>query len=214
MHDNIELFTIGYYICEYTECSDYLGFDSDKFISASDCLCNHEPQYALCHGWKPHGDDKAYIKQFPDMETYIRMSAEINALMEKNLFFSDGRFLRREDALHFYKEYFDSEKYILISVCAEKEFREYLDDSFILDSVIGAVNTDETIGCDIIGWDFYNFHSFLCNSLQKDISGVKFNSYCLIENSYEETKRMAESIQGRGEPVDWLPVIVRKVKVE
>ncbi|SFC87225.1 hypothetical protein [Ruminococcus albus] len=214
MLENTDFLTIGYYICEHIDRPEYLEIGSGGFISASDCLCTHEPQYALCHGWKPHGDDKTYIKQFPDIETYIKMSAEITELMGENRFFSDGRFLSREDALHFYKEYFDSEKYILISVCAEKEFREYLDDGFILDSVIGAVNTDETIGCDILGWDFYGFHSFLCNSLQKYISGVRFNSYGLIDNSYDETKQMAESIQGRGEPVDWLPVIIRKVKID
>ncbi len=53
--------TIGYYICEYTDCPGFLDSIAEKIISISECLCNHEPRIFLCHGWKPNGDNKEYI---------------------------------------------------------------------------------------------------------------------------------------------------------
>lgn len=70
-------------------------------ISASDCLCDNEPQIFLCHGWKPRGDDENYISRFRSKDEYLKMSEEINGLHNSGLFFEDGSFARIEDALDF-----------------------------------------------------------------------------------------------------------------
>jgi hypothetical protein len=35
----------------------------------------------------------------------------------------------------------------------------------------------DAIGMDILGWDNYSFHSFLCNSLQDEFPDIRFNKY-------------------------------------
>ena len=206
-----DIINVGYFICRIVPSPDYLGFGTDSFISVSDCLTDHEPQPSLCHGWKPRGDDKDYISRFADTETYIRMSEEMNELLEKRLFLVDGCFLRKEDAIHFYKDYFDSPDNILVSVTTEEYYRSYLGEDFANCSSTSADTEGEFLGYDIIGRDDWVFHSFLCNSLQKELPDVRFNSFGLIANPFDEVKRMAAAIDGKGEPVDWLPAEIRRV---
>ena len=49
------------------------------------------------------------------------------------------------------------------------------------------------------------FHSFLCNGLQKMLTGVRFNDYGLLGNTFDETAAFSCQIQGLGEPVEWIP---------
>lgn len=69
----------------------------------------------------------------------------------------------------------------------------------------------EFIGCDIIGWDISGFHSFLCNSLHEKFDDISFNKYGLLDESFEKVEQMAEKIQGMGEPVNWIPVMIHKL---
>lgn len=204
---------IGYYICEYTFSPSFLNVISEKNISISNCLCNHEPRIFLCHGWKPNGDDQEYINCFSSKKKYIKMSEEITGLLNECLFATDGRFLRKENALYFYKEYFNDSKHILVSVCTKDEYIELLGDDFFIEK--NSVNEidENIIGYDIIGWDVAGFHSFLCNGLQKRFPEVNFNSYGLLDETYSKTEQMSLSIQGMGEPVDWIPVIIHKVEI-
>lgn len=61
---------------------------------------------------------------------------------------------------------------------------------------------------DIIGFDIDGFHSFLCNSLQKEFENISFSENGLIDLDFWAVKEMCKNIQGLGEPVDWIPVIV------
>lgn len=100
---------LGYYICRIEECPKYLNNLSDSILSVSDCMCTHEPQIVLSHGWKPKGDNKDYIdKNFECTADYLRMSEEINRVFDKNCFFIDGRFLRFDDAKYFFDTYFNA----------------------------------------------------------------------------------------------------------
>ena len=204
---------IGYYICEYTFSPSFLNGISEKNISISECLCTHEPRIFLCHGWKPDGDKQEYIDCFSSKEKYIKMSEEITDLFNKYLFAADGRFLHKEDALYFYKEYFNDSKHILVSVCTKDEYIKLLGDNFNLENNSVNEMDGDLIGCDIIGWDISSFHSFLCNGLEKQFLDVKFNSYGILDETYCKTEQMSFSIQGMGEPVDWIPVILHKIKI-
>lgn len=205
--------TFGYYICEIGKCPEYLGI-SDKFISVSDCLCEHEPEIVKCHGWSPRGDRTEYINRCfgGDREAYLRMSEKANSLFEKDLLGMDGRILRREDALYFYREYFGAPEFMLVSVSTEEK---YLADNeqFPYEKIIPDEN-DELIGCDIIGWDISSFHSFLCNSLHKEFPDARFTEYGLLDEEYEKAALMARKIQGMGEPVNWMPVMIQRVSTE
>lgn len=206
---------IGYYICEYTFSPSFLNDVFEKNISISECLCDHEPRIFLCHGWKPNGDKQEYINYFSSKETYIKMSEEIMGLFIEDLFDEDGRFLRKENALYFYKEYFNDSKHILVSVCAKEEYIKLLGDDFNIEKNPVNEIDGNIIGYDIIGWErgSRSFHSFLCNSLEKQFPDVKFNSYGLLDETYCKTEQMSLSIQGMGEPVDWIPVILHKIEI-
>ena len=204
------MITIGFYICKTSVSPTFIGDISDCFVSASDCLADHEPQLMLCHGWKPHGDDKAYIKHFASNNDYIKMSAEINKLFEDNLFDRDGRFLRKDDALYFFNEYFNDAEHMIISISSEAVYLPYLEGITILEEQSAG---NVLLGNDILGWDHIGtFHSFLCNSLQDEFPDIRFNRYGLIAADFEVVAKMTEKIQGRGEPVDWLPVAVHSLR--
>ena len=61
------------------------------------------------------------------------------------------------------------------------------------------------LGNDILGWDISGFHSFLCNSLQKELPDIKFNHIGLPDHDFTEVTRFASQIKGKGEPVEWIP---------
>ena len=202
------MIVIGYYICKFSDCPSYLGMKSDHFISASECLSDHEPQLFLCHGWTPNGDDETYIRYFPTREIYLKMSGEINELFRKKMFFEDGRFLRKEDALYFYHKYYDDSDHMLISVSTLPAYRSSLGNAIISED---QDEEGEYLGNDLIGWEFSGFHSFLCNSLQEEFPQIEFNNYGLINDAFEVVIKMAEQIQGMGEPVDWIPVKIHRL---
>ncbi len=66
------------------------------------------------------------------------------------------------------------------------------------------------IGCEIIGYDFYSDspHSYLCNHLDEELlcCGLKCSDYGLIANDFIKAEEFAGLIQGKGEPVEWIPV--------
>ena len=208
-----EYVTIGYYICEYTFSPPFLSDISEKNVSISNCLCVHEPRIFLCHGWKSNGDKQEYINCFSSKEKYIKMSDEITELLNENLFATDGRFLHKENAVYFYKEYFNDPEHILVSVCVKDEYIKLLGDDFKIEKNLADEIDGETIGYDIIGWDVSAFHSFLCSGLEKQFPDVRFNLYGLLDETYYKTEQMSFSIQGMGEPVDWIPVILHKIKI-
>ena len=204
--------TIGHYICPKTETPSYLGFDTDSFISVSDCLSDHEPQIVYCHGRKLHGDDPQYISRyFSDREDYIKMSGEIWELFSQELFDMDGRFLRKKDAVYFYKKYFASYDCTLVAVSTKERYSAFSSDNSDQREYERLEDEGGFIGCDLIGWDISGFHSFLCNSLHEEFDDISFNKYGLLDESFEKAEQMAEKIQGMGEPVDWIPVMIHKL---
>jgi hypothetical protein len=206
--DMAELIPFGFYICRAAKHHPLSNIEPNMMISASDCLCDHEPQLSLCHGWEPHGDDADYISRFCSQDEYLKMSEEINSLFSSGAFFGDGRFTRLEDALHFFDSYFQD--CILISVSTSPE---YLSLNYDL-KYYGKddVSDYEPIGMDILGGDYMGFHSFLCNSLQDECPDIGFNKHGFMETDFKNSASIASKIQGMGEPVDWFPVEVRKIR--
>ena len=206
------LVTFGFYICRAAKYHPLSNQNTNKMISASDCLCDHEPQIFLCHGWKPRGDDENYISRFRSKDEYLKMSEEINGLFNSGLFFGDGRFARIEDALYFFDTYFRNQDLILISVSSRVDYLTIIEDI----KYYGNDDMDgfDAIGMDILGWDNdnYSFHSFLCNSLQDEFPDIRFNKYGFIEMDYDTVAVIASKIQGMGEPVDWFPVAVYRIR--
>ena len=202
--------TFGYYICEISAPPAFLKGLSNSFISISECLCNHEPQLNRCHGWKPRGDDEEYISRFSGPEEYLKLSEEATKLFDQNLLYPDGRFIHLEDAHRFFRTYFDDRKHLLVAVSTLQKYLDLMDDSFIYDKEM--MSQDPIVlGKDIVGWDIAGFHSFLCNLLHEEFPEIAFNSQGLIDESFEYVEMMASAIQGKGEPVDWIPVLLSKI---
>ena len=208
---NEKLYNLGFYICEIEDTPKYLNGISNKLISLSGCLCTHEPQIFLCHGWKPNGDNAEYMEKLGlTSKQYFDYSNEIQNVFENGRYFIDGRFSNEEDAKYFYCKYFNSQQYILVSFATEYEYYAALTDhdSFKQGKQLVTMKEKQILGCDIIGFDIDSFHSFLCNSLQKRFKNISFSEYGLIDSDFLTVKEMCKSIQGIGEPVDWIPVIV------
>ena len=98
-------------------------------------------------------------------------------------------------------------------MCAKDEYIKLLGDDFNIEKNSVSEIDGNILGCDIIGWDISGFHSFLCNGLEKQFLDVKFNSYGLLDETYCKAEQMSIRIQGMGEPVDWMPVILHKIEI-
>ena len=131
-------------------------------------------------------------------------------MFEKSLAI-DGRFLNLVDAKRIREKYFDDNKCVIISVSTTEEnyilLTEILSENScgLNDFFSGAEDQSMMLGYDILGWDISGFHTFLCNGLHKELELIKFNKYCLIENDFETVQNFAMQIQGKGEPVVWIP---------
>lgn len=200
---------LGYYICKHEICPKFLNNISDRIISVSNCLCEHEPRITFTHGWKPNGDKKKYIDSlFMNREQYLKMSNEINDLFNAGLYLFDGRFLDYNDAKYFFDTYFDRPDYSLIAAVLDEKYLDAVKDDIPICKDDHLEGSYKHIGCDIIGWDFTGFHSFLCNSIHEDYPYLHFNEYGLVDEKYSDVEVIAEKIQGQGDLVDWFPVMI------
>ena len=89
MHE--ELYNLGFYICRIEDTPEFLNGISDKLISVSDCLCMHEPQICLCHGWIPNGDNVEYMEKLGlTSKQYLDYSKAIQNVFESGRYSMDG----------------------------------------------------------------------------------------------------------------------------
>lgn len=202
----------GYYICEKMSVPDFLGIKSDEMITISDCFSGIHPELSYCYfdnnrkqeqmeyqeKWKLHSDKVTMLQN------------DIHNMFEKSLAI-DGRFLKLEDAKKICTNYFDANKCVIVSVSTTEEYYKVLTEelsensSGINNFFSGVEDKNSMLGYDILGWDFSGFHTFLCNSLHKELEMPRFNKYCLLDNDFEVVEDFAKQIQGKGEPVEWIP---------
>ena len=142
-----------------------------------------------------------------DDRQYKDLSEDVKRLFSLELLAVDGRFSRLSDAQRFYDSYFHGGACKLVSISACGKYFEMLARELKHSNapVSGTVDDSLPLGCDILGWDIGGFHSFLCNSLHHDLPAAKFNSFGLLENAFGEVIQFASQIEGRGEPVEWIP---------
>ncbi len=130
-----------------------------------------------------------------------------------------GGFWKLSDAKHFYQTYFAEANCILVSVSTTEEFYDLLMSELNEesvnhkgDSMAEKEDAGALLGYDILGWDMGGFHSFLCNGLQKELPSARLNDVTLLENDFSEVVEFARQIQGKGEPVEWVPCRIAAVK--
>lgn len=207
----------GYYICEKIAVPDFLGIKSDDMVSVSDCFSGVHPDLTYCYFINNRKKERTeYHKKWNiNEEKAAMLQSEIHCMFEKSLAI-DGRFSNLEDAKRILDKYFDNNKCIVVSVSTTDEHYKILKDELSEKSsgknnfFSGVSDNNVLLGHDILGWDISGFHTFLCNSLHEVIKMIRFNKYCLIENDFESVEKYAKQIQGKGEPVEWIPCRIGK----
>ena len=201
---------IGYYVCQLVETPQFLCNISDKMLSVSGCFGGVQPDLIKCFG--QNGIDKKEYRSVLKLDDaeFNLLQDEIGCLFGKGIAV-DGRFVHKEDAQHFCEDYFSQLDCIIVSVSTTEEYYELLiselgnENNSRTAVMNGGIDENELIGFDIIGWDIGGFHSFLCNNLQRELADSKFNKYLLLDNTFEEVVKFTQQIEGKGEPVDWIP---------
>lgn len=201
---------IGYYICETVEAPEWLRGVSSRVLSVSGCIGERHPKWECFLGGFRKGKSREYQKALGmDDEQYKALLEAANRLFTHKQIDIDSRFLRLSDAQDLYKKYFFNLPCRVVSISTAPEYfsvlAEEMAGSNSNGSMSGILDDSRCLGCDILGWDSSGFHSFLCNSLEKQLPDAKFNGVGLLENVFSDVTRFAGMIQGQGEPVVWVP---------
>lgn len=208
---------IGYYISEVVEMPGWLEGLGHKMLSVSSCLGEMHPKMEsyFVNGWRK-GERQAYQRRLKlSDEQYADYAETVGRLFDAKRLDIDCRFPYLSDAENFYKKFCQDIPCLLVSVSTTeaclKVFVKELEGSYS-NCVIGGEPDDNLwIGSDILGWDIGGFHSFLCNSLQRELPEAVFNDIGLLRNDFPEVTEFARRIEGKGEPVEWIPFKIGEV---
>lgn len=201
---------IGYYICGVTATPEYLHSVGKQILSVSGCIGEQHPKSECFRGGWCKGEIQEYqnFLKMNDVQ-YKEFSDAANYLFDLKRIDVDSRFLQASDAQNFIKAFCSGIDCRIVSVSTTQKYFEILakelKDSSCYGLMSGNVDNSLWIGSDILGWDIAGFHSFLCNSLQEGLPGVKFNDMGLLSNEFYDVISYAEQIKGLGEPVEWIP---------
>lgn len=201
---------IGYYICEITDTPRWLQGISRQILSVSGCVGEQHPRWeCFMNGWKK-GEDLEYQKRLRlDQELYRECSEMASSLFGAGKLDVDSRFLQLSDAKDFHERFCRVIPCRVVSISTMGAYYRVLEEELKGSHSHGLMNggsdSGSWIGNDILGWDISGFHSFLCNLLQKELLDARFNGTGLLENGFHEVEGFARQIQGKGEPVEWIP---------
>jgi hypothetical protein len=217
----MKFLNFGYYIAEPAPTLEWSGVKCRQILTATDCICNLHPNMKGSF-WISANEDSS--KQHDEYQKLLGISDDefsvlkefVARLFDVGKIDVDGRFVDLADAAEFSVRY-------LANIPAAKIISLHLSEDFREEFVKGlpkmnapifadcTETTGEFLGYDILGWDWGAFHSFHCNALTEVISEkycLELNDFGLIQNSYSQVKEFAEYIDGKGEPVLWLPFAV------
>ena len=201
---------IGYYICELCDTPEWLQGISRQILSVSGCIGEQHPRWeCFMGGWDKKANQEYQEKLRLDKEQYRVFSETAKRLFDVGSLDVDSRFLRLSDARDFYERFCRAVSCRVVSVSTAREYYEILAGELKSGNSHGRMNGEDDrilcLGNDILGWDISGFHSFLCNSLQKELPDIKFNHVGLLDFDFPEVARFADQIKGKGEPVEWIP---------
>ena len=201
---------IGYYVCEICDTPEWLQGISRQLLSVSGCIGEQHPRWeCFMGGWDKEALQKYQEKLWLNKERYRELSETAKRLFDAKRLDVDCRFLRLSDAKDFNEKFCRSVSCRVVSIATTREYYGILADELKGRNSYGLMNGEKDsspcLGNDILGWDISGFHSFLCNSLQKDLPDANFNHMGLLDHDFPEVVRFAHQIKGKGEPVEWIP---------
>ena len=201
---------IGYYICEINDTPRWLQGISRQILSVSGCIGEQHPKWeCFMGGWSKEEVREYQEKLRLDGEQYREFSETAGFLFHAKRLDVDCRFLELSDAGNFYEKFCRALPCCVVSISTTVEYYKILLDELKGSNSHALMNGENDnspcLGNDILGWDIGGFHSFLCNSLQKELPDVRFNDVGLLCNVFSEVEGFTRQIQGKGEPVEWIP---------
>jgi hypothetical protein len=213
----VDFLRLGYYIVEPAPKPQHCKLNCGQILTVSDCICILHPNLKGSY-WDNYEDEESNYQKRLGLsdESFIDMKATVSQLVDARNLEIDSRFANLSDAISFYNKYMRHLTNLrIVSIALGDAFKDVLINALngvscnLTSMVLNDVETDgNLLGYDILGWDLSSFHSYVCNSLENDISAVyplKVDSFGIIQNQYDECIKIAEYIRGKGEPVDWLP---------
>lgn len=205
-----------------------------KVINASACICDIHPEDAAFSWTSESSEDRKKWREKLGLSKAIE--AEIHDLTD--LWFEEKRigwggvFYSIEDAIDYQKKCVGIlDRVVVLEIGTTEEFAKEFIEEFgpksEKEGEIGIVHAlkrstlisphSETVGFDTFGFESGgSFHSFICNSLEKDYKnklGLSFSKSGLLM-SFEEAVRASEYNNDPdvgAEPVLWQPWIVNKI---
>lgn len=210
----------GYYIVEPVVKPEYVHLECKKILTVSTCICNQHPSLYGTF-WDNHLDEQMEYQKLLKLsdKEFEDMKETVSYLFCEHKLDHDSRFAELLDALNFYHKYLHYVPLLqIVSITLEDAYRDrFLDEIKDSNNIPFPLKEKPAggilLGYDILGWDYGSFHTYLCNSLEKDILEkypLEVNELGFIQNPYMQVKKFAEYIAGKGEPVLWLPFAVNQ----
>lgn len=215
----------GYYIIEPVAKPKFINLYCEKILTASDCICNPHP-FLNATFWNNEENEQLKYQQKLQLsdDEFADMKKTVSSLFNNHKLDCDSRFLELSDAVSFYKKYlFHLPHLKLVGISLENVYKdsfleEIKDTTNILHPLKNKPDGGNLLGYDILGWDYGNFHTYLCNGFEEEISRdfpLSINEFGLIQNEYSLVKKFSELIKDMpGEPVLWLPFAVWEYPTE
>lgn len=206
---------LGYYITAPVSRPGYISLPCEKILSVSRCICDIHPDLTGCY-FINHIAHSAYKNRLGLSDDKFRqLKTDISELIDRRILSLDSCFAKLPDALYIFRNFLQNIPDLkIIGISTDEKYFDtliaegfdVLSNSSLSDEINGAL-----IGGEILGWDNGSFHSYLCNSLEKEILEkytMTVSQTGLIQNSFEEITQFAEHIKRLGEPVQWIPFLL------
>ncbi len=232
-----EYYIGGYYLVEGTgikNCMDSTLLPN-KIWSISDCICALHPDlsalsWACCLEEREHEYQK---KLNLTKEGFTALQREVDELFNANKLGWLQTFIDRDAAIHYARKYLgDIPDLKLLMIATTREAKDFFlkeeepkDNQgevgvyLCLKQGLTVKNQDNLKGFEILGYEHGGFHSFLCNSLEKDFFeklNIRLNENGLIESHAEGEKavKYASDPNVGAEPVLWMPWAVYEIPLQ
>jgi len=195
----------------------------------TDCICNILPTYALLPGCESKDEMISEIINFTGLSVneVESMKTTIEEMLNTKQIGWPNVFHTFESAHLFYSKYLSkAENFKILGIAfPEKDAEKFLNEENpnnvdgigifdVLSKNQELPSNINVLGFEILGHEYGgDFHSFLCNGLEKDFSeklGISFNETGRI-NTLEDAKRAEEYINDDSvgaEPVPWFKCLV------